>query len=344
MTSLVARGEHPLQHLHRLGAVGLPHQHQHAPDDTERGSGRSEVIRLDNGFDPLISQSGLDEIRLGDGVVGTEPDEFHEPRIRGAGAILPNVSPDITSPTNDRIKWLVRLRDRRNRDAEGVFVVEGERLYRRALTAGLIPEVTFVADPGIVETVGNMVTVERAVLDRASYRQVSEGVIAVFPQLDTTLEQLDLAHPPLVLIAENVEKPGNLGAMLRTVGAVGADALITVGESIDAHNPNVVRASTGALFTVPLATSNWDDLTAWLGEAGLEMIAATLSATDTVWETDLTGPVALTVGAEDVGLSDQALSLADRITLIPQATDTVDSLNVSVAAAILLFEARRQRS
>lgn len=252
--------------------------------------------------------------------------------------------PDITSSANDRIKWLTRLRDRRHRDAEGLFVIEGERLYRRALEAGLVPEVTFVADPMVVEEVGKVLTVDPGVLDRASYRRDSQGVIGVFPQLNTNLDRLQLAEPPLILIAENVEKPGNLGAMLRTAAAAGADALITVGETLDAHNPNVVRASTGALFNVPLAMSNWDELAPWLDDNDIRVVCAAPDASEPVWEARLTGPLALVVGAEDWGLSDRALSLADRTVLIPQDTGIVDSLNVSVAAAVLLFEARRQRT
>lgn len=252
--------------------------------------------------------------------------------------------PDITSPANDRIKWLTRLRNRRHRDAEGVFVVEGERLYRRALQAGLVPDITFLADRTVVETVGKVLTVDPGALDKASYRRESQGVIGVFPQLGTGLDRLQLAEPPLILIAENVEKPGNLGAMLRTAGAAAADALITVGEALDAHNPNVVRASTGALFTVPLAMSNWDELALWLDDNDIRLVCAAPDAGEPVWEARLTGPLALVVGAEDIGLSDRALALADHTVLIPQDTRTVDSLNVSVAAAILLFEARRQRT
>jgi RNA methyltransferase, TrmH family len=252
--------------------------------------------------------------------------------------------PDITSPGNDNIKWLVRLRERKHRDAEGLFVVEGDRIYRRALEAGFVPEITFVTDTSVVETVGKVLTVDPTALDRASYRRESEGIIAVFPQLDTTIAHLDLGTPPLILIAENVEKPGNLGAMLRTAGAAGADALITVGEALDAHNPNVVRASTGALFTVPLAMANWDELAPWLEHNGIRVICAAPDAAEPVWEAHLTGSLALVVGAEDAGLSQRAMALADRTVLIPQDTGIVDSLNVSVAAAILLFEARRQRT
>lgn len=251
--------------------------------------------------------------------------------------------PEITSPSNERIKWLRRLRERRHRDSEGVFVVEGERLYRRALQAGLYPNITFITEGTTVDTAGDVVTVNPSALDRASYRQESQGLIAVFPQLGTGLEDLDLAKPSLLLVAESVEKPGNLGSMLRTAAAAGADALITVGRGLDAHNPNVVRASTGALFTLPLAMTHWDELELWLREHQIRVVCASPDASEPVWEANLTGALAFVVGAEDVGLSEHARSIADATVLIPQDPRAVDSLNVSVAAAILLFEARRQR-
>lgn len=252
------------------------------------------------------------------------------------------MAPDITSPANDRIKRLVRLRDRRHREEEGVFVVEGERLYRRALESGLVPEITFVSSD--TETAGRTLSVDPATLDRASFRKRSEGLIAVFPQMDTRLAGLEVGERPLILIAENVEKPGNLGAMLRTAGAAPADALIVAGGETDAHNPNVVRASTGALFTVPLAITDWDRLQPWLEERDIRILCASPDGARSLWDTDLTGAVALVVGAEDEGLSQRARALADETARIPQSPHAVDSLNVSVAAAVLLFEATRQRA
>ncbi|HJQ76903.1 MAG TPA: RNA methyltransferase [Acidimicrobiia bacterium] len=248
----------------------------------------------------------------------------------------------VTSPANEQIKRLVRLRERRHRDAEGVFLVEGELLYRRALAAGLRPSGVFTDATSDIE--GDVVTVEPSVLDKASYRQRSQGVIAVFPQFETGLALLELSSSPLILIAEDIEKPGNLGAMMRTAAAAGVDALITVGSTVDPFNPNTIRASTGALFTVPLAVSSWAETAPWLDEHGIHLIGASPDAAETAWETNLTGPVALVIGAEDKGLSEQAASLAERSVLIPQSAGGVDSLNASVAAAVLLFEAVRQRS
>lgn len=252
---------------------------------------------------------------------------------------------DISSPANPRIKWLARLRERRHRDQEGVFVVEGERLYNRAVEAGLAPELTFLTPEMEIETTGTTITVDPTALDKASYRQRSQGVIGVFPQLATSLPGLGSPKShSLMLVAEDIEKPGNLGAMLRTGAAAGADALVAVGRDVDAHNPNVVRASTGALFTVPLAISAWDDLQPWLEQGGIAVVGATPDSTTPIWESDLTRAVALVVGAEDRGLSRRALAAAEETILIPQSGRGVDSLNVSVAAGILLFEARRQRS
>lgn len=250
------------------------------------------------------------------------------------------MSYEITSASNDRIKWLVRLKDRKHRDAEGVFVVEGERLYGRAIEAGLTPNITFVS--GDLAVVGETLSVAPDVLDRASYRSRSEGVIGVFPQFDVGLGKLTLDPDPLVLVAEDIEKPGNLGAMLRTAAAAGADAVIAVGDDIDPFNPNVLRSSTGAVFSVPLAVTTWDELGPWL--EGLQVVAMSPDAAASVWETDLTGPTAVLIGAEDEGLSQKALSIASVTVAIPQAKSTTDSLNASVAAGIVLFEAVRQRS
>ncbi|MGH3650888.1 MAG: TrmH family RNA methyltransferase [Acidimicrobiia bacterium] len=250
---------------------------------------------------------------------------------------------DITSPGNDRITRLVRLRQRRQRDAEGVFVVEGERLYRRALAAGMTPELTLVDDQALTDTTGPTLTVEPSLLDKVSYRQRSQGLVAIFPQIETGLHTLAVTSNPLLLIAENIEKPGNLGAMLRSAAAADVEGLVTVGGTVDPHNPNVVRSSTGALFTVPLALSDWDELGAWARARGIRVIGATPTAATLLWDIDLTGAVAVVIGSEDLGLSGRATQLADALTAIPQAQGGVDSLNASVAAAVILFEAVRQR-
>ena len=249
------------------------------------------------------------------------------------------MSYDITSQSNERIKWLVRLRDRRHRDAEGVFVVEGERLYGRALESGLTPAVTFVS--GEFDTIGETIVVSPDVMDKASYRTRSEGLISVFPQFDVTLGRIALGSDPLILVVENIEKPGNLGAMLRTAAAAGVDAVVAVGGAVDPFNPNVLRSSTGALFSVPVAVTTWDELAPWLD--GMNVVATTPEAPSSIWDTDLSGPTAVLIGAEDEGLTEGALKTASLTVTIPQAKGTTDSLNASVAAGIVLFEAVRQR-
>ena len=225
---------------------------------------------------------------------------------------------DITSPSNDRIKWLVRLGERRHRDREGLFVVEGGRLYRRALNAGLIPVITFVSGPDRHDLAGETLSVVPGVLDKASYRKRSEGLIGVFPQFETTLNRIELSPTPLLLIAENIEKPGNLGAMMRTAAAAGAEALITVGSTVDPFNPNSLRTSTGAVFTLPLAVSSWDEAGPWLEKGGIEVIGASPDAGIPLWTTDLRGPVAVVIGAEDTGLSERAASVARQLVAIPR--------------------------
>lgn len=254
-------------------------------------------------------------------------------------------APDITSSANSRIKHLVELRDRRARDRDSRFLVEGERHIDRAIASGLVPvEVYFDPSrfPGSPHPGERVFSVDGAALDRASYRGRSEGVIAVFEQFDLSLDRISPSPNPLILVVEGIEKPGNLGALLRTGDAVGADALIAVDPSTDPFNPNVIRASTGTVFAVPIAVSTIAESSAWLRRHGIRVVAADPGAGITLWETDLTGPIALLVGAEHAGLTVEARSVADVTVSIPMQ-GKADSLNTSVSAALLAYEARRQR-
>ncbi len=250
---------------------------------------------------------------------------------------------DITSPANPRIKRLVSFKDRADRDNEGVFIVEGRRLFDRALAAGLTPLEVYTDLSAPLDWEGEVITVDPRVLDRASYRKTSEAVIAVFPQYRTELEDLRPEDPALLLVVENMEKPGNLGAALRTADAVGADAVITVGGSIDLFNPNALRASTGAVFTVPVVTTGLQELSDWLSQAGVSLLAADPGGELAYWDADLTRPVAILVGAEDQGLSETAKGRATDILRIPMQGST-DSLNASVALAVMAYEVVRQRT
>ncbi|MFV1961179.1 MAG: TrmH family RNA methyltransferase, partial [Acidimicrobiia bacterium] len=171
----------------------------------------------------------------------------------------------------------------------------------------------------------------------------SEGVIAVFEQLPVRLDQIDTNDTPLILAAESIEKPGNLGAMLRTADASGANGFVAVGETADVFNPNAIRASTGALFSVPVAVCSLDDFGPWLREKSIQLVAASPDSPDTLWDTDMTGASALMVGTEDKGLSESARERSDRLVMIPMSGSS-DSLNTSVSLALLAFEAVRQRT
>lgn len=248
---------------------------------------------------------------------------------------------DITSPGNERIKRLVRLRERKSREAEGVFLVEGPRLVARAIESGLTPIETYVDGSAEVGP-GPVVTVHPEVLSRASYRRRSEGVIAVFRQPELTLDRLSPLLGDLYLVTEGLEKPGNLGAILRTADACGAAGLITVGDKTDVWNPNALRSSTGAIFSVAVAQCSLLQLREWLTTHAIDLVGGAPTGGLAYWDADLTGSVALIVGAEDSGLSQQAMSMCTRLVSIPMAGQA-DSLNASISIALLAFEALRQR-
>lgn len=253
---------------------------------------------------------------------------------------------DVSSPTNERIKRLVNLRDRRHRDQEMVFVVEERRVLERAVAAGHVPEELFWAPelgprPNGIDL--EPVTLSAAAANRASYRATSTGVFAVFPYFDTDLASLPTPSLGLVLIAEGLEKPGNLGALLRIADGAGVDGVIAVGPDADAFNPNATRASTGAIFNVPLAIVEGPSPAAdWLATHSIRSLAAVPDASTSLWDSDLSGAIALWVGSEAEGLSGEARGVADAEVSIPMV-GIGDSLNVSVSAALLVYEALRQR-
>jgi TrmH family RNA methyltransferase len=252
---------------------------------------------------------------------------------------------DITSPSNPRIKRLVALRHRRERDREGVFVVEGLREVERAAAAGMSALEVYY-DPARYPGPPLASPIEFAVaseaLDRASYRSSSQGLIAVFARFDVTLGHLVPVPNPLYLVAESIEKPGNLGAVLRIADAAGASGVIVTDTGADPFNPNVIRSSTGTLFSVPLAMASLEETVAWCHSREMTIFAADPTGGDSLWDADLTRPCSLLVGSEHAGLSDAARSSADHLVTIPMR-GTADSLNVSVSVAILVYEALRQR-
>jgi TrmH family RNA methyltransferase len=270
--------------------------------------------------------------------------------------VQPAAPPEpITSPANPRIKHLVRLRERRERDRSGLFLVEGYRELRRALEAGVeVTELYACPDLYLGENEGalveaaaragaEVVAVAEAPFRKASYRDRPEGLLGVAHQFPTGLERLAPGPDPLLLVVEAIEKPGNLGTMLRTAEAAGAAAVIVCDPATDPFNPNVVRASLGTLFSVPLAVADTPGTIRRLRALGIRTVATTPSTSRPHWEADLTGPVAVVVGSEQYGLSAAWLEAADLRVVIPMP-GSVDSLNAAMAAGILLFEAVRQRA
>lgn len=260
------------------------------------------------------------------------------------------VAERITSPGNPRVKAFAKLKTARQRQQTGLFLIEGYREIERAVAAGVAVDTLLIcpdliSDParGLVEAVG---VAHRLEMEQAPYRKVAlrenpPGLIAVARQFDTALTNLHLGSSPLVLIVEQVEKPGNLGAMMRTADAVGVDAVVVADATTDIFNPNVVRASQGSLFTVPLGVATTAEAIAWVHRLAIHVVGGFPDASDDLWQTPMTGALAVLVGAEDAGISSAWKEIATPVR-IPMA-GAADSLNASVAAAILLFEAARQR-
>jgi TrmH family RNA methyltransferase len=265
------------------------------------------------------------------------------------------VTDPITSTANSRIKDLVRLRKRRERDARGVFVVEGYRELRRALGAGVTLETLFVSpglyvganEPDLVAAWASsgteVIPVAPEPFRKASYRDRPEGLLGVAAQFDTSLDRIDMTGNPLLLVAESIEKPGNLGTMLRTAEAAGLDGVLVADPTTDPFNPNVVRASIGTLFSIPLAIADTPHTLTVLRRAGILVVATTPGGGTPHHDIDLTGPTAIVVGSEQYGLSDTWLDAADAHAMI-QMPGSVDSLNAAMAAGIVVFEALRQRA
>jgi RNA methyltransferase, TrmH family len=254
---------------------------------------------------------------------------------------------EITSLQNPRVKQIVKLRERRTREREGLMLVEGSYELEIALKSGLQPLTVFIA-PELTgekppESVNyEIVTVSRTVFEKMSYRENPDGWLAVFPIPKYALGDLSLNVLSFLIIAESIEKPGNLGAILRTADAAGVDALLVCDPLTDLYNPNVVRASRGTVFTVPaVQTTNATALT-WLRDHGIKILAASPNAEKSYDGIDLCQPVAIAVGTEGEGLSHFWLENADVTVRIPM-TGKVNSLNVSTSTAIIVYEVVRQR-
>jgi RNA methyltransferase, TrmH family len=260
----------------------------------------------------------------------------------------------ITSRQNPKIKAAAALRRRRDREHTSLTLVDGYEELATAQASGTTIETLFYCPDlmgsdeqkqHVMHLLGSGIEayeLSRDVFEKIAYREGPDGWLAVVPAPKTSLTDIAVGDNPLILICEAVEKPGNLGAMLRTADAAGADAVISVSGVTDWGNPNIIRASKGAVFAVPVAAAEPQETFDWLKSNGIAMIASTPDTEKLFTEPNMRGGVAVTVGSEKYGHSQVWLDHADSKVRIPMA-GKVNSLNVATSAALLLYEAVRQR-
>lgn len=261
----------------------------------------------------------------------------------------------ITSLTNPRIKNIVRLQQQaRHRRQHGLFCVESARELKRALDAGFKIAELYVCDEIVTERgIGALIEraqtgheaerVNRAVLEKLAYRDNPEGFVAVMRWRHVALDALPTEDGEWFVVCSGLEKPGNIGAIVRSADAAGATAVMVDNPTSDIFNPNAIRASTGAVFTTPIVCAEADDLIAGLRGRGVRLIAVTPEAGQRHTDADMTGSLAIVLGAEAVGLAEVWREACGGGVSIPMH-GTVDSINVSVAAAVVMFELGRQRT
>ena len=262
---------------------------------------------------------------------------------------------EITSPSNPKLKYVVRLRTCSVREESGEMIVEGFRECRRALDNGYRPRAIFHCpdfylknenEPALVDECrrlgAEVFTCSRQCFSKIAYKERPDGLLMVGPHITVGLRDLKLPENALVIVTEAIEKPGNLGTILRSADAAKVAAVIVCNRTTDIHNPNVVRASTGTMFSVPVAEASSDAALEFLKERGFKILAASPHAEKLHFEEDLTGNVAIALGAEQYGLTAKWMDGADLRVRIPML-GLADSLNVSAAATILVYEAVRQR-
>lgn len=259
----------------------------------------------------------------------------------------------ITSTQNARVKHVVALQQKSAlRRKEGLFVVEGRRELIHCLEAGykviecfILENLERLENLEILETLENLsplIPVSPQVYEKMAYRGSTEGVIAVVCEKQQSLDDLQLSSNPLVIVLERVEKPGNLGAVLRSADAAKADAVIVCDPLTDLYNPNLIRSSIGAVFSVPCVACSSEECINFLKARGIQILTAQLQDSSLYYDTDMRRGTAIVMGTESTGLTDQWRQAANAHIRIPML-GKLDSLNVSVSAAILLFEAVRQR-
>ena len=254
----------------------------------------------------------------------------------------------ISSTQNPKIKQLLALQQKSaERRREGLFVVEGLRELQHCTEGGFTVDTVFYQpaicpvlpplDPGV-----RLFEVSEAVYQKIAYRSGTEGVVALVRTRQQSLADLQLSAAPLLMVVESVEKPGNLGAILRSADAAGADAVIVCDPLTDLQNPNLIRSSVGAFFSVPAVACTSAECISFLKQRSIRILTAQLQDSSLYYDTDMRQPTAIVMGTEATGLTNQWREAADAHIRIPML-GRIDSLNVSVSAAILLFEAVRQR-
>ena len=259
----------------------------------------------------------------------------------------------ITSPQNPKIKNLKKLEKASERREQQLILIEGLREIVLAHRAGYEIESLFVCEEILKEQkeysltelaeIKNQFSISKGVYDSLAYRETTEGVIATAKPKSLLLQNLSLKRNPLVLVIEAVEKPGNLGAMLRTADAAAVDAVIICDGKTDVYNPNVIRSSVGTVFTKQIAVCDTKEAIEFLKNNNITSYAAELSATKFHYQQNFKTATAVVLGTEATGLSEEWMNAADEKIKIPMLGE-IDSLNVSVSAGILLFEAVRQRA
>jgi len=261
----------------------------------------------------------------------------------------------ITSLQNPHVKDAVKLRDRRHREKQGRILIDGARELQWAMAAGVRLVEVFVCEPlcrseearqllfTLPSSGAAIYRVAEPVFAKLAFGERAEGVLGVAATPEAGLDRLRLPDLPLVAVLEGVEKPGNVGAVLRSADGAGVSALIVADAQTDLYNPNAIRASLGTIFSVPVAAAATADTLAWLRRRGLAIFAARVDGSIPYTEADFRGPAAIVLGSEAKGLSPAWSGPDVTATGLPMA-GVADSLNVSAAAAVLFYEARRQRS
>ena len=257
----------------------------------------------------------------------------------------------ITSVQNPYIKSLVQLQEKaKTRKQTGTFLIEGQREIMLAQKGGYELETILFLPDLISETEIRQLTrqnvelieISKEVYQKLAYRDTTEGILAVAKTKSLQLSDLQLSGNPLILVAEATEKPGNIGAILRTADAANLDAVIIANPKSDLYNPNIVRSSVGCLFTRQIAVGSTDDVIAYLKEKNIAIYCATLQDSTLYHTQNYTTPTALVVGTEATGLTEAWRTASSQNIIIPMQGE-IDSMNGSGAAAILIFEAKRQR-